>query len=265
MTVVTSVAAGLGGDFAQTVLSGSLIAAIPVALLAGLVSFASPCVVPLVPGYVGYLSGMAGAGAGGAQGARKGGSRPRLVAGVALFVLGFASVFVLLGVAFASLGARIEGQLDVITRVLGVLVVVLGFVFLGAMPFLQQERRVHVSPRAGLWGAPLLGVTFGLGWTPCIGPTLSAVLTLSLTEATVWRGVILAVAYSLGLGLPFVALAVWFERSRPMLGWLRRHRVALMRIGGALLVVLGLLLVTGLWARLTGELQGWIDGYWVSL
>lgn len=254
---------GLGGTFADTVLSGSLLAAIPVALLAGLISFVSPCVVPLVPGYLGYVSGMAGAGAvgGGAQRA----SKPRLVLGVAMFVAGFTAVFVVLGVAFASLGARVGGQLDTITRVLGVLVVVMGFVFLGAVPFMQRERRVHISPKAGMWGAPLLGVVFGLGWTPCIGPTLGAVLTLSLSEATATRGVILAVVYSLGLGIPFLVLALWIERSRAILGWLRRHRLALMRTGGAVLVVLGLLLVTGLWGQMTTHMQEWIDGVGVAV
>jgi len=255
---------GVGGSFASTVLSGSLLAAIPVAMIAGLISFASPCVVPLVPGYLGYLSGMAGAGAGLGAGGGKA-SRPRLLAGVALFVAGFTAVFVLLGVAFASLGARLDGELDVLTRVLGVLVVVMGFVFIGAVPFLQRERRVHISPTAGLWGAPVLGVVFGLGWTPCIGPTLAAVLTLSLSEATATRGVILAVAYSLGLGIPFLLLAAWMERSRAVLGWLRRHRLALMRVGGAMLVVLGVLLVTGLWGQITTQLQEWIDAFWVAV
>jgi len=254
---------GLGGTFADTVLSGSLLAAIPVALLAGLISFVSPCVVPLVPGYLGYVSGMAGASATGGSAERA--SKPRLVLGVAMFVAGFTTVFVVLGVAFASLGARVGGQLDTITRVLGVLVVVMGFVFLGAVPFMQRERRVHVSPKAGMWGAPLLGVVFGLGWTPCIGPTLAAVLTLSLSEATATRGVILAVVYSLGLGLPFLVLALWIERSRAVLGWLRRHRLALMRTGGAVLVVLGLLLVTGLWGQMTTYMQQWIDGFWVAV
>ncbi|WP_062074425.1 cytochrome c biogenesis CcdA family protein [Demequina lutea] len=254
---------GLGGTFADTVLSGSLLAAIPVALLAGLISFVSPCVVPLVPGYLGYVSGMAGAGAVG--GSTRRASRPRLVLGVAMFVAGFTAVFVVLGVAFASLGARVGGQLDTITRLLGVLVVVMGFVFLGSVPFMQRERRVHVSPKAGMWGAPLLGVVFGLGWTPCIGPTLAAVLTLSLSEATATRGVILAVVYSLGLGIPFLVLALWIERSRAILGWLRRHRLALMRTGGAVLVVLGLLLVTGLWGQITTQMQQWIDGFWVAV
>jgi len=250
----------VGGIFADTVLTGTLLAALPVALLAGIVSFVSPCVVPLVPGYLGYLSSMAGAGTTTGRA-----SRPKLVLGVLLFVLGFTAVFVVLGVALASLGTQVEQQLDVITRILGVLVVVMGFVFLGSVPFMQRERRIHVSPKSGLWGAPLLGIVFGLGWTPCIGPTLAAVLTLSLSEATATRGVILAVVYSLGLGLPFVALAVWMERSKPVLAWLRRHRLALMRIGGGMLIVLGLLLVTGVWTQITNAMQGWIDGFWVPV
>ncbi|WP_297081654.1 cytochrome c biogenesis CcdA family protein [uncultured Demequina sp.] len=254
-----ALATGIGSDFASQVLTGSLVAAIPIALLAGLVSFASPCVVPLVPGYLGYVSGMAGADAGGKA------SRPRLVLGVLLFILGFSAVFVTLGIVVSAAGAQFQAQLDIITRVLGVLVILLGLAFMGAMPFLQNERRLHVSPKAGLAGAPLLGIAFGLGWTPCIGPTLSAVITLGLNEGTVLRGSILAVAYCLGLGLPFLALAVWFERSGRILGWLRRHRRGLQLFGGAMLVVLGVLLVTGIWAQLTGILQGWIDGFWVAV
>ncbi|MDN4471386.1 cytochrome c biogenesis CcdA family protein [Demequina zhanjiangensis] len=259
-----SVAASLGGDLAQQILTGSLLVGIPIAMLAGLVSFASPCVVPLVPGYLGYVSGMAGAGVG-ANGGRTAASRPRLILGALLFVLGFSVVFVGLGFLASSAGAQLQAQMDVLTRVLGVVIIVMGFAFMGAMPFLQAERRIHVSPRAGLAGAPLLGAAFGLGWTPCIGPTLSAVLTLGLNEASQTQGAILAFAYCLGLGLPFVILAVWFERSGKVLGWLRRHRLALMRVGGALLIVLGVALVTGLWDRFTGLLQGWIDGFWVAI
>ncbi|WP_062381764.1 cytochrome c biogenesis CcdA family protein [Demequina pelophila] len=249
----------MGADFAGIALSGSMLAALPVAVLAGLVSFASPCVVPLVPGYLGYVSGMAGAGGTGKT------TRPRLLAGAALFVLGFSAVFVTLGFLASSLGASLAPYLSVITRVLGVVIILLGFAFMGAMPFLQGEKRLHVSPRAGLAGAPVLGVAFGLGWTPCIGPTLAAVFTLGLSEATQGRGALLAAAYCLGLGLPFLLLALWFERSKGVLGWLRRHRLALMRVGGLLLIVLGTLLVTGLWERLTAELQGWIDGFWVAV
>ncbi|MDN4480744.1 cytochrome c biogenesis CcdA family protein [Demequina muriae] len=257
--MLTSLTAGIGSDFSSQVLSGSLLAAIPIALLAGLVSFASPCVVPLVPGYLGYLSGMAGADAG-----RKS-SRPRLVLGVLLFILGFSAVFVTLGIVVSAAGAQFDAQLDIITRVLGVFVILMGLAFMGAMPFLQNERRLHVNPKAGLAGAPLLGIVFGLGWTPCIGPTLSAVITLGLNEGTVGRGALLAVVYSLGIGLPFLALALWFERSGALLRWLRRHRRGLQLFGGAMLVILGVLLVTGLWGRLTGLMQGWIDGFWVAV
>ena len=242
-----------------TVLTGSLLAAIPIAILAGLVSFASPCVVPLVPGYLGYVSGMAGADVGAK------GNRPRLVLGVLLFIAGFSTVFILLTIGVTALGAQFHAQLDVISRILGVVVILMGLAFMGAVPFLQAERRMHVSPRAGLAGAPVLGVAFGLGWAPCIGPTLAAVLTLSLTEGSQGRGIVLAVAYCLGLGLPFLALAFWIQHSSRVLGWLRKHRLALMRFGGAMLIILGVLLVTGLWGNVTNLLQSWIDGYWVAV
>jgi cytochrome c-type biogenesis protein len=242
-----------------TVLTGSLLAAIPIAILAGLVSFASPCVVPLVPGYLGYVSGMAGADVGSRR------NRPRLVLGVLLFILGFSAVFILLTIGVTALGAQFQQQIGVISRILGVVVILMGLAFMGAVPFLQAERRMHVSPRAGLAGAPLLGVAFGLGWAPCIGPTLSAVLALSLTEGSQGRGIVLAVAYCLGLGLPFLALAFWIQHSSRVLAWLRKHRLALMRVGGAMLIVLGLLLVTGLWGNLTDLLQSWINGFWVAV
>lgn len=248
-------AADVGETFAQTALTGSLLVALPVALIAGLVSFASPCVVPLVPGYLGYVSGMAGADAGAGRKA----SRPRLVLGVLLFIAGFSAVFVTFGWLASALGAQLEGGKDIITRVLGVIVILMGIAFMGSIPFLQNEKRFHVNPKAGLAGAPVLGIVFGLGWTPCIGPTLGAVLTLSLTEGSQSRGVLLAIVYCLGLGLPFLIFALVLERSKPMLAWMRRHRLALMRIGGAMLVILGVMLVTGLWGRVTDQLQGWID------
>lgn len=256
---MTGVATGIGQSFAQTALTGSLLAALPVAIIAGLVSFASPCVVPLVPGYLGYVSGMAGADSG------KGSSRPRLVLGVLLFIAGFSAVFISIGWLAASLGTQLQGQLDIITRVLGVMVILMGIAFMGAMPFLQNEKRFHVSPKAGLAGAPLLGVVFGLGWTPCIGPTLAAVVTLSVTEGSQGRGVLLAAGYCVGLGLPFLFFALFMERSKSALAWLRRHRLALMRFGGAMLIILGVMLVTGLWGQATGWLQGWIDSFWVAV
>ncbi|WP_435738987.1 cytochrome c biogenesis protein CcdA [Cellulosimicrobium sp. PMB13] len=240
-----------------------MLLAIPVAILAGLVSFASPCVLPLVPGYVGYVSGMAAANAGtaGSRVAVVAPSRGRVLAGVGLFVAGFTVVFVTLMVAAGAVGVHLVRWEDVITRVLGVVVILMGFAFMGAVPFLQRERRLHLSPQAGLWGAPLLGIVFGLGWTPCLGPTLAAVQVLSLNEASAGRGAVLGVAYCLGLGLPFLLIALGLQSSQRMLGFLRRHRLAVMRVGGALLVLIGLALVTGLWGTVTTALQGWIGGF----
>jgi cytochrome c-type biogenesis protein len=270
--------ASVGDVFQTTVLSGSMLLAVPFAFIAGLVSFASPCVLPLVPGYLGYVSGMAGAQArpgGGSAQARPGGrpptggstatlarvSRGRVVAGVGLFVAGFTAVFVLFGVLAGSLGALVNQWSDPITRVLGVVVVLMGLVFLGWMPFAQRERRLHLAPTAGLWGAPLLGVVFGLGWAPCIGPTLVAVYTLALDEASAGRGALLSVAYCLGLGLPFLLIALAFDRSARVLRVLRDHRRLIQQIGGAVLVLVGLALVSGLWTAWTSSLQGLIGGF----
>jgi cytochrome c-type biogenesis protein len=258
--------ADAGDAFGQTVISGSLLLAIPVALVAGLVSFASPCVLPLVPAYVGYLGGMTGSSDRlGTQPAgdtlvRTAPARSRVLLGVALFVAGFTAVFVALAVLAGSLGGLLVEYQDPITRVLGVVVIVLGLGFLGLIPFLQNEKRVHLAPRAGLWGAPLLGVTFGLGWVPCIGPTLAAILTLSLDGGSAGRGALLAVAFCLGLGLPFLLVALFVDRSAGALGFLRRHRLAIMRFGGAMLVVLGIALVTGVWGTWSSWLQGVLVG-----
>ncbi|MFE7407083.1 cytochrome c biogenesis CcdA family protein [Isoptericola sp. NPDC057559] len=254
----------MGDTFAVTAFSGSMLLALPVALIAGLVSFASPCVLPLVPGYVGYVSGMAAATAGGSQarpGAPRDPGRRRVVAGVALFVLGFTAVFVALMAAAGALGSYLVQWETTIMRVLGVVVILMGLAFLGAMPFLQRERRMHLSPQAGLWAAPLLGVVFGLGWTPCIGPTLAAVQALSLDQASAGRGIALGIAYCIGLGVPFLLVALGLQSSQRMLGFLRRHRLAIQRAGGALLVLVGLALVTGLWAAWTSQLQGWVSGF----
>ena len=200
---------------------------------------------------------MAGTAAGpaGARG-QKGSGGGRLLVGVLLFVAGFSSVFVLLSLVFSWIGIALTPWIDVIMRVMGALVIVMGLAFMGALPFLQRDRRIHAAPPAGLWGAPVLGVVFGLGWAPCIGPTLAAVLTLSLGGADPARGVSLAVAYCLGLGIPFVVLAMAFSRSRRVLGFLRRHRLLIQRLGGGLLVLLGLALVTGVWGVFSNFLQG---------
>lgn len=247
----------LAESFRDVVLSGPLLVALPVALIAGFVSFASPCVLPLVPGYLGYLGGMTGAELGEATGAKRG----RLLAGVALFVAGFSVVFIALGLLFVQVGAAIAPWLDVVMRVLGVVVIVLGLSFLGWIPFLQREAKLHLAPRGGLVGAALLGLTFGLGWAPCIGPTLAAIMTLALPTGSPARGAILAITYCLGLGVPFLLIALAFRRSAGALGFLRTHRLAIMRIGGAMLVLLGLALVTGLWSAFAATVQGWVAQY----
>lgn len=242
-------------DPGALVASGPLIAALGVALLAGLVSFASPCVLPLIPGYVGYLGGVAGSPSG-----RKV-SEPvtgRVALGSLLFVLGFTVVFVAFGVAFAAAGAWLAPYLDVIMRVAGVVVIVLGLGFLGYIPFLQKEAKIHATPKFGLIGAPLLGATFALGWAPCMGPTLAAVLTLSLGGANPGRGALLAFVYCLGLGVPFIVLAIVFAKTSRTWGWLLKHRRAISKVGGGLLILVGLLLVTGVWGNLTALMQGWI-------
>ena len=280
----------VGDAFATTAFSGSMALAVPVALLAGFVAFASPCVLPLVPGYLGYLGGMSGAtvasptaprvlaplgqpraGDPGAGQPRAGAvaapadaapavDRRRLLAGVALFIAGFTFVFVALGVLAGSVGAALHDGQGVITRVLGVVVVLMGLAFMGFVPILQQDRRVRVSPQAGLWGAPLLGLVFGLGWTPCIGPTLVAITALSLDGGSAGRGAVLSVAFCAGLGLPFLLIALGAARSRRALGFLRRHRLAVSRVGGGMLVVLGVALATGLWSSWALWLQGLLTG-----
>jgi cytochrome c-type biogenesis protein len=174
-----------------------------------------------------------------------------VLAGSVLFVLGFSAVFVSYGALFGGLGSTLLQYQDVVTRVLGVVVIVLGLSFMGVLPGFQREFRLHRAPTYGVWGAPLLGVLFGLGWTPCIGPTLTAVQGLAFTEGSALRGAVLSLAYCLGLGLPFILLGLAFRRLAGALGWVRRHYVLVMRLGGGLLVAIGLLLVTGLWNEVT--------------
>ncbi|MER7897457.1 cytochrome c biogenesis protein CcdA [Streptomyces sp. NPDC096046] len=257
MSAVTTLAAVT--DPNGTVLNGALLVALPIALLGGLVSFFSPCVLPLVPGYLSYVTGVSGTDLAEAR-------RGRMVAGASLFVLGFTAVFVSGGALFGYFGQTLQEQRGVLTKVLGVLMILMGVFFMGMMPWLtQREFRFHKRPATGLVGAPVLGALFGIGWTPCIGPTLSAVQTLALEQGTAGRGAILTFAYCLGLGVPFVLAAVAFRKALGAFGWIKRHYVWVMRVGGTMMIVTGLLLLTGAWDRIVQEMQVWSDGFTVGI
>ena len=235
----------------ETVLSGSLLLAVPVAVVAGLVSFFSPCVLPLVPGYLSYVSGV------GVQDLDRSEGRPRIVLGAVLFVAGFSAIYVAGGALFGAFGLRLAQHQRTFSVVAGILVILLALVFLGLVPRMQREFRVHAVPTVGLAIAPVLGVFFGLGWLPCIGPTLGAVLALAGNEATAWRGAGLTAVYCLGLGVPFVLAAMGFARFARTAGWVRRHQRAIQVAGGVLLLIVGVLLVTGWWDSLITDLQSW--------
>ena len=224
------------------------------ALAAGLVSFFSPCVVPLLPGYL--ATGLSGADL---ESARRG----RMVLGTSLFVLGFSAVFVALGTASGALDWLIVYSRE-ISVVLGVVTILVGIAFLGFIPWMQRDVRVHKVPSVGLGAAPLLGVLFGLGWTPCIGPTLSAVQVLAFQEATAGRGALLSLAYCLGLGVPFI-LAAGVPPDAGRGAWVRRRQVWVTRLGGLMMVAVGVLLVTGVWDLWVAYLRGWIGSYAVAV
>jgi cytochrome c-type biogenesis protein len=295
----------MGGGIGHLVLSGPLILAVPVAAAAGAVTFLSPCVLPLVPGYLSYVAGMSGVGAqaspapgNGEDGgqARAGGTaaaggpagpgspapggggtavkapatpvaarpgRPRTVAGTALFVLGFSAVFATEGVAFGGLGSVLRTHVAGLTQILGGLTIILGLMFAGVFdrfPITGRIIRPSVRPRAGLAGAPVLGVLFGLTWTPCIGPTLSVVMGLALTSGTAVRGAVLMFVYGLGLGIPFLIVALLFQRGMTAFGCARRHARLITRVGGAMLVAVGVLELAGTW---TAAMQ-WIQTHWAA-
>lgn len=248
---------------AETVASGSLILAMLLAFAAGIVSFASPCVLPLAPGYLSYVTGLTGAEIAGEE---RGGTttvavKSRVLLGSVLFVLGFSVVFVSYGLLFGGLGSLLLEYQAVISRVLGVIVIVMGLSFMGVLPGMQREWRMHRMPSYSVWGAPVLGVLFGLGWTPCIGPALTAVQSLAFTEASAARGALLSMVYCLGLGLPFILLGLLFRQAAGTLAWVRRHYTLIMRIGGGLLVAIGILLVTGVWDSITIWMRTLVPGF----
>jgi cytochrome c-type biogenesis protein len=254
-TVLPAVVASTG----DAVTSGALPLAVAVAALAGLVSFASPCVLPLVPGFLGYVTGLTGESA-------QERSRGRTLTGAALFVAGFTVVFVLGSIFVTGAGRALVEHRTLLMRIGGVVVALMGLVFLGLGT--QREAKLHWRPRAGLLGAPLLGAVFALGWAPCTGPTLAAVLVMATAsvDPQVGRGVTLAVAYGLGLGLPFLLVAAGLDRAGRFSGWLRRHQRGIQVLGGVMLVLVGLLLLTGVWEDLNRWLQTeLVAGFQVSV
>ena len=237
--------------FTATATTGPLLLAVAVSALAGLVSFASPCVVPLVPGYLSYLAAVVGVDERPEAGTLKAppGARWRVAGSAALFVAGFTAVFLLGSVAVLGMTTTLITNQVLLQRIGGVVTILMGLVFIGFVPALQRQLRFTPQQLSTVFGAPLLGAVFALGWTPCLGPTLTGVIAVASTTdgAGVARGVVLVIAYCLGLGIPFVALAFGSATAVAGLGWLRRHTRAIQVLGGVLLIAVGLALVTGGW------------------
>ncbi|HEX3783365.1 MAG TPA: cytochrome c biogenesis CcdA family protein [Pseudonocardiaceae bacterium] len=241
-------------------ISGPLLLAAGVAVVAGAVSFASPCVVPLVPGYLAYLAGLVGAETPAVsedEPARKG--RMRVAGAALLFVAGFTVVFGAASILVFGVSNSLLANEQLLERIGGVVTILMGLVFIGLVPALQRDFRLHAVPKAGVLGAPVLGAVFALGWTPCLGPTLTGVLSVAdATEAgagNTVRAVLLVIAYCLGLGLPFVVLALGARWAVRATGWLRRHVRGMQIFGGVLLLCVGVALVTGMWDELIAWLR----------
>jgi cytochrome c-type biogenesis protein len=253
-------------NIGDLVADGQLIVAMLIALAAGLVSFASPCVLPLVPGYLAYIGGLAGSdqaetsnSAAVAHPYRR--ARNRLILGVTLFVAGFSVIFVAFMVLASSVGIWLVQYQDLITRIMGVIVIVMGLVFVGMFRPMQQTRKLSIAPRVGLIGAPLLGAGFAIGWTPCLGPTLIAITSLSLQSGSVLRGAVLGLMYCLGLGIPFVLVAIGFGWVASSTQFLKRNIRTINIIGGVVLVIIGVLMVTGVWNQMMYSLQAVMNAY----
>lgn len=241
----------------EWVVSGPFLVAAALALAAGLVSFFSPCVVPLIPGYLAYVTGLGGS----LSETKRASQRLLMLIGVSLFVAGFTVIFVLYGALFGEIGSWLIASAPVIERVLGVAVILLGVGYLGGFSWLMRDFQLPIDPARGIWGAPLLGVVFALSWTPCLGPTLAAVQALAFSQSDAAKGASLSLVYSIGLGLPFIAAALGYQYLSNALPRIRAHQALLSKIGGSLLIVIGVLLVSGLWADVTINLRSWISGF----
>lgn len=233
--------------FVNNLFDGFILLALPLAIVAGLLSFISPCVLPLVPGYLSYAAGFSQA-------------KGRVLLGSSLFVLGFLVLFVSYGALFGGLGARIALHEEVITRVLGIFTIGLGLIFAGVFPMMKTFHP-RISTTGGLIGAPILGFLFGVGWTPCIGPALATVQTLAFSESSAFRGAVLSLGYCLGLGLPFIATGLFFDRSAKLRNFLTRNGRAISLIGGIFLIAIGLLQVSGAWNSLMIDLRSVISDF----
>jgi cytochrome c-type biogenesis protein len=228
-------------------MGGTLLAALPIAILAGFISFLSPCVLPLVPGYVAYATGFAS-------------TKGRVLLGSLLFVLGFTFVFASYGLAFGGLGSQIAANEDVITRVLGIFTIAMGAIFLGLFPF-APTMQPKISTTGGIAGAPLLGLLFGVGWTPCIGPALATVQTLAFTESSATRGAILSIGYSIGLGIPFILSGLFLDRSKKIRSFFLKRGSLISKVGGVLLILIGAMQLTGIWSDLMIDLRSLISSF----
>ena len=231
----------------EQLMGGTLLAALPIALFAGLISFLSPCVLPLVPGYVAYATGFSS-------------SKGKVLLGSVLFVLGFTFVFASYGLAFGGLGSQIAANEDVITKVLGIFTIAMGAIFLGVFPF-APTIAPKISTTGGIAGAPLLGVLFGVGWTPCIGPALATVQTLAFNESSAVRGAILSIGYGIGLGIPFILSGLYLDRSKKIRTFFVRNGARVSKVGGAFLILIGFMQLTGVWADLMINLRSLISEF----
>jgi cytochrome c-type biogenesis protein len=233
--------------FVDQLFSGFLLVAFPIAILAGLISFLSPCVLPLVPGYLSFAAGYSKA-------------KGRVFLGSILFVLGFSVLFISYGALFGGIGSRIATNDETITRILGVVTILLGLIFMGSFPMMRTFSP-KIATNGGLLGAPLLGFLFGIGWTPCIGPALATVQTLAFQESSAARGAVLSFGYCIGLGAPFIASGLYLDKSERLRRYLTKRGDLITKIGGALLILIGIAQVLGLWTDLMISLRSLITDF----